>query len=60
MAYDKVAGAPDDAANPSSDQDPSVSKKTDTSVKHRDDANPDRGSGDETPSFWIQVGQLKS
>lgn len=49
MAYDKVAGVPADAATPSS-------KKKDKKVEEKGGgANPERGSGDETPSFWIKV-----
>lgn len=61
MAYDKAAGAPDVAATPSStqDKDKSVSKKKDKKNNKTDKDNPDRGSGDETSSFWIKVGAAR-
>eukprot|EP00752_Nemacystus_decipiens_P004170 g3813.t1 len=51
MAYDKVAGAPDDTTSPIS------KKKKGTKVKESGGANPDGGSEDETPSFWIKVNE---
>lgn len=60
MAYDKVAGAPDDSVNPSSTQDTTVGKKTDKKViEDGGGSNPDGGGGHETPSFWIKVGATR-
>lgn len=56
MAYDKVAGAPDDAANPGPTRDTSVSKKTVTKIKDGGGENLGKGSEDDTPPFWIKVG----
>lgn len=60
VAYDKVAGAPEDVASPSSTQETRLSKKPDTRSNGKNDSNLDSGSEDETPSFWMKVGAART